>query len=164
MPAMTDPMDALTLFQKSFEQGLIPVQQGRIDPSLLFALDEPNGLQRFNYMRVQDRTLTALVMFAHSRMEERHPVFNIGYAVPESHRGRGIAKSALVAGLAELSAGLASAGIPLIYLEAVIDINHVISQSVARSIFVAPPLEIMDSFSGLPALHYLERLPLSSSK
>jgi hypothetical protein len=111
-------------------------------------------------MRAEGRTLTALVMFAQSGMEDGHPVFNIGYAVPETYRGRGLAKSTLVAALAELTNGLASAGIPMIHVEAVIDVDHGISQRVANAIFDEAPTTITDSVSGLPALLYIRKIEL----
>lgn len=155
MPSMTDPMNALVQFQDAFEAGMIPVQSGRLDPDLLFAPDTPNGRPRFNYMRVEGDLLTTLVMFAQNGLEDGYPVFNIGYAVPETHRGRGLAKSTLVSALAELSAGLAGARIPVLHVEAVISPDNLGSQAVARAIFDAAPTQITDSESGLPALHYI---------
>lgn len=151
---MTDPMDALVQFQEAFEAGYIPVQAGRLDPTILVAPDRPNGRPRFNFMRAQGDTLTVLVMFAQNGVEGGYPVFNIGYAVADDYRGHGLAKSTLAAGLAELSAGLAGADIPVIQVEAVISPDHLVSQAVARAIFDAKPKPITDSVSGEPALHY----------
>jgi GNAT superfamily N-acetyltransferase len=160
MAAMTDPMNALKLFQGSFARGQIPVEQGRIDPTLLFAPDSPNDKVRFNYMRAEGKTLTTLVMFAHSGMIDGQPCFNIGYAVAEAFRGRGLAKSTLVAALDELANGLTGARIPSIHVEAVISPENIISQRVASVIFDEAPTSITDSESGLPALHYIRRIDL----
>ncbi len=151
---MTDPMDALIQFQEAFEAGFIPVRAGRLDPTILVAPDRPNGRPRFNFMRAQGETLTALVMFAQDGLEGGYPVFNIGYAVAYYYRGQGLAKSTLVAGLAELSAGLADANVPVIQVEAAISPDNLASQAVARAIFDAKPKLITDSVSGEPALHY----------
>ena len=161
MPAMTDPANALALFQEAFAQGLIPVEQGRIDPNLLFAPDDPNGRPRFNYMRANGKTLSVLVMFAHSGMIEGHPCFSIGYAVAKAYRGRRLAKSTLVAALAEFTNGLAGAGIPIIHIEAVVGTDNLLSQRVATALFEEPPAAITDSKSGLPALHYIRQIHLS---
>ncbi len=158
MRSMIDPMNALLQFKDAFEIGMIPVQPGRLDPNLLFALDEPNGHLRFNYMRAEDNFLTALVMFAQNGLKDGKPVFNIGYAVAETHRGRGLAKSTLMAALKELSAGLAGASIPVIEVEAVISPDNLPSQAVARTIFDTVPTPITDNESGLPALHYLRKV------
>lgn len=158
MPSMTDPMNALIQFQEAFEAGFIPVQPGRLDSTVLFAPDQPNGRARFNYMRAQGETLTALVMFAQDGVEDGYPVFSIGYAVAVDHRGRGLAKSTLMAALAELSAGFAGANIPTIHVEAVISPSNLASQAVARAIFDATPKSITDSESGEPALLYSRRV------
>lgn len=147
-------MDALVQFQEAFEAGYIPVQAGRLDPTIFVAPDRPNGRPRFNYMRAQGERLTALVMFAQDGLEDGYPVFNIGYAVDDDYRGQGLAKSTLVAALAELSEGLAGANISVIHVEAVISPENLISQAVARAIFDAEPTPITDSVSGEPALHY----------
>lgn len=160
MAQMTDPMSALVQFQEAFEQSLIPVQPGRRDRKLLFAPDTPNGQPRFNYMRAEGSTLTVLVMFVQNGLEDGEPVFNVGYAVPETYRGHGLAKATLTAALAELSSGLAGARIPAIHVEAVIAQDNLASLRVAAAIFDAAPTPIIDSESGLPALHYTRRVAL----
>jgi RimJ/RimL family protein N-acetyltransferase len=154
MPSMIDPMGALVQFQEAFKANRIPVQRGRRDASLLLAYDEPHDTPRFSYMRAMGKTLIALVMFARNGSEEGYPVFNVGYAVANDYRGRGLAKSTLVAGLAELSTGLAGAGIPIIHIEAVISPQNIASHAVARAVFDGAPTSIIDSVSGAPALLY----------
>ncbi len=158
MPAMTDPMNALVQFQQAYEAGLIPVQPGRLDASVLMAADQPNGKPRFSYMRVDGLLVTALVMFAQNGMQDGHPVFNIGYAVPASCRGRGLAKATLVAALAELSVGLAGAKVPVIHVETVISPDNLASHAVAKAIFDDAPARITDSQSGEPALLYTRKV------
>jgi hypothetical protein len=86
------------------------------------AVDHPNGKTRFSYKRFTGTTMTALVMFAQDGMEEGGPIFNIGYAVDDRARGRGLAQSTLVAALAELEHGLKGANVPVLNVVAVIDI------------------------------------------
>lgn len=105
-------------------------------------------------MRAQGDTLTVLVMFAQNGLEGGHPIFNIGYAVSPDHRNAGLAKSTLVAALAEQSSGLASAGLAANHVEAVISPGNLASHEVARAIFDADPTPIVDSESGEPALLY----------
>lgn len=158
MPSMTDPMNALNQFQKAFEVGLIPVQPGRLDQTVLFAPDQVYGRARFNYMRAQGKTLIALVMFVQNGVEDGNPVFSIGYAVADEYRGRGLAKSTLLAALTELSSGLASANISAIQVEAVISPNNLASQAIAMAVFDDTPSSITDSVSGEPALLYSRRV------
>ena len=161
MERMTDPSDALALYQQAFAAGRIPLQPGTLDRDLFVAVDQPNGHVRFSYMQADGRTLSVLVMFAQSGLVDGHPCFNVGYAVPQAYRGQGRATHALVAGLAELEHGLSRAGIPEIHIEAVIGINHTVSQKVAEAVFHDPPTEIVDSVSGLPALHYIRKITLT---
>lgn len=158
MTSMTDPMNALNQFQKAFEEGLIPVQTGRLDQTVLFAPDHVNGRARFNYMRAQGKTLIALVMFVQDGVENGDPVFSIGYAVADEYRGRGLAKSTLLAALAEFSSGLASANIPAIQVEAVISLNNLASQAIAAAVLDDTPSSITDSVSDEPALLYSRRV------
>lgn len=158
---MTDPAAALALFQEAFAQGQIPVQPGRLDPTLSFAPDRPNGRPRFNYMRSDGRMLRALVMFAQNGTQDGHPVFNVGYAVAEAFRGQGLAKATLAGALAELAHGMGGAGIAFIHVEAVIDVDHAVSQRVAETIFNDAPIRIIDSISGLPALHFTRKITLN---
>ena len=160
MAQMTDPNNALILYQEAFDLGKIPLQRGALDQELFVAVDEPNGHVRFSYMRVKGLILTGLVMFAQNGLVDGHPCFNLGYAVPLAYRGKGLAKSILVASLAELEFGLTRAGIEMIHIEAVIHVDHRVSQRVAESVFFDPPTEILDSESGLPALHYARKLAL----
>lgn len=160
MPQMTDPTDALVLYQQAFATGQIPLQSGALDPTLFVAVDRPNGHVRFSYMRFEGRTLIVLVMFAQSGLVGEHPCFSVGYAVPEAYRGKGLATNTLVAGLAELEHGLRRANVPAIHVEAVIARNHAVSQSVAAAVFDDAPTEIVDSVSGQPALHYIRKVPL----
>lgn len=159
---MTDPSDALALYQQAFVAGAIPLQPGTLDRDLFVGVDQPNGNVRFSYMRVNGRTLSALVMFAQSRLVDGYPCFSVGYAVPEAYRRRGLASSSLAAGLAELEHGLRRASIPQIHVEAVIGADHTASQKVAEVIFPDPPKEIVDSVSGLPAFHYIRKITLAA--
>ncbi len=149
MPWMTDPINSLIQFQEAYAAGSIPTQPGRLDPGILFAPDQPDGRPRFNYMRAQGSTLTAPV----ERSRGRIPVFNIGYAVPDAHRGKGLAKSTLLAALAEISSGLAGAGVRAIPVEAAISPGNLASLAVAQAIFDTEPTAIVDSGSGEAALH-----------
>ena len=164
MAAMTDPGSALTLYQQAFAAGAIPLQPCRLDPSLFMAVDYSNGKARFSYMRVAGTKMTALVMFVQNGMDRGGPIFNIGYAVDDGARGCGLARSTLVAALAELQQGIKGANVPMIHVEAVIDAGHTVSQRVAAAIFSDVPKPITDSESGLPALHYYRTISLNAPR
>jgi hypothetical protein len=43
MPVMTDPIEALVLFQQALRAGVLEPQPGELDPQLFAHLDHPNG-------------------------------------------------------------------------------------------------------------------------
>lgn len=152
---MTDPFVALESFQKALANGEVSLQPGVIDPKLFVHLDRPNGSPRFTYVRLDRRTVTALVMFVLDDPLEGSPCFQIGYAVPERYRAQGRAKDIVVAAIAELKRGLNSNGVPAFYIEAVVGTDNEPSMRVAAATISTSPVRITDHVSGLPALQYV---------
>ena len=155
MPQMTDPFAALESFQEAFANGVLSLQRGVIDPELFSHVDHPNGSTRFTYVRLDRRTVTALVMFALVDPLEGSPCFQIGYAVPERYRAQGRAKDIVVAAIAELKKGLIGNGVPAFYIEAIVGTDNEPSTRVAAATISTSPVQITDYVSGLPALHYV---------
>ena len=56
-----------------------------------------------------------------------------------------------------------SAGIPCVHVEDVFDVDHAVSQRGAKTIFNEAPIRIIDSISGLPALHSTRKIALNKS-
>ena len=56
-------------------------------------------------MRLEGRTVTALVMFALCDPIEGKPCLNLGYAVPEAYRNQGRAKEAISTAISEMQHG-----------------------------------------------------------
>lgn len=158
MAQMTDPMAALVDFQRVFETQSIPLQPGAIDPALFVHRDQPTGSPRFTYVRLDRRTVTALVMFVQVQPIEGLLCFQMGVAVPEKYRAQGRAKEIVTAAIAELQAGFSRSGISAFYIEAVVGTDNEPSKRVAAATISGTPLPITDEFSGLPALHYIRKL------
>lgn len=158
MTAMTDPSDALSVFQAQLVSGHLPLQRCALDADLFVLVDEPNGKPRFTYLRLQDKAITAIVMLVVVDPIDGTPCFNIGYAVPESHRNQGLAKNTVSAAIKELKNGLSSAGIAAFYVEAIVGTDNQASQRVAESTISGTPAHITDGVSGHPALQYLRKI------
>lgn len=159
MPAMTDPSDALTSFQQALPLGVLHLQPGDLDPTLLVHMDEPAaGVTRLTYVRIEGQTVTAMALFTPCDPIEGRVCFAVGYAVPPSHRGQGRAKDVVNASLAELAKGFGRAGILPIYVEAIVGADNVASQHVAAATISAESKAVTDSVSGLPALQYVRQL------
>lgn len=157
MPSMTDPSDALLAFQRQLLAGALPLQPCTV-PELFVLADQPSGKARFSYLAVEGRTLKALVMLAHNGHESELPCFQIGYAVAEQYRRQGLARRALSQAIMELQKGLARAGHPEFFAEAVVGLDNVASKRICEEEFPDPPEQITDSFSGVPALRYLKKV------
>jgi hypothetical protein len=155
MPRMTDPFAALQSFQEAFANGALSLERGAIDPELFIHVDHPNGSTRFTYVRLDHRTVIALVMFALADPLEGSPCLQIGYAVPERYRAQGRAKDIVVAAIAELKKGLTGNGVPAFYIEAVVGMDNEPSMRVAAATISTSPVQTTDQVSGLPALHYV---------
>lgn len=155
MSQMTDPFAALESFQEAFANCGLPLQRGSIDTELFVYVDHPTGTRRFTYIRLDCRTVTALVMFALAEPLEGTPCFQIGYAVPERYRRQGRAKDIVLAAIAELKNGLTRSGVPTFYIEAVVGIDNEPSKRIAAATISTSPVAITDHFSGLPALQYI---------
>jgi hypothetical protein len=155
MPQMTDPFAALESFQEALASGGLVLRRGAIDPELFVHVDHPNGFPRFTYVRLDHRTVTALVMFVRVDPLKGSPCFQIGYAVPENYRAQGRAKDIVVAAIAELKRGLTANGVPGFYIEAIVGTDNEPSIRVAAATISTSPVQITDHFSGLPALHYV---------
>ena len=79
---MIDPFAALESFQEAFANGLLSLQRGVIDPELFIYVDHPNGSTRFTYVRLDRRTVTALVMFALVTHLKADRVFRLAMLFP----------------------------------------------------------------------------------
>jgi|SRR5215471_20134818 len=159
MPNITDPTQGLVSFQRALKAGSITnLQRGALDPTIYMHFDEPNGEPRFTYVRLEGKTVTALVMLARVESLQGLPCFQIGYAVPDEYRKQGRAQSAIEAAIAELQAGLARNGISTFYVEAVVGADNEPSKRVAEKAISASPKAITDQFSGEAALHYVKHV------
>lgn len=152
MSQMTDPTVALVSFQAVLSSGELKLERGRLDPSVYLHVDHAEGKARFTYVRLEGRTVTEFASFAPNGTFEGRPNLAVGYAVPESYRNQGRAKSMLAAGIAELQNGFR--GFSPFYIEAVVSEKNTPSLRVAEAVLGGEPESFKDSISGEPALRY----------
>ena len=152
---MTDPSDALPLFQKALTLGQIPTQRGILDTSLFLATDNVNGHHRLSYMKLRGKTIMALVQFVSIDPLDGIPCFQAGYAVPTAFRGQGLAQTSFKAALAEMVRGFGRFGD--FFVEAIVGIDNPFSQKISAAVLGGVPQQVTDSVSGKPALRYLRR-------
>ena len=159
MTKMTDPAEALKSFQTELMRGGLQLQRGAVDKDIYLYVDNPNGVMRLTYVKLENRMVTALVMFAlGDHPVEGKPCFNIGYAVPEAYRNQGRAKEVIATAIAEMLHGFGKHGDATFYVEAVVGTDNKPSQRVAEQTIAAAPVAIIDPVSGLPAAHYIRKI------
>jgi RimJ/RimL family protein N-acetyltransferase len=107
---------------------------------------------------LQNRTVTALVIFVISDPIDGTPYFQIGYAVPEAYRNQGRAKKAVSAASAELEHGLSRNRVATFHVEAIIGADNKASQKVAEETLSMTPVAVTDEVSGVPAFQYVRKI------
>ncbi|HWO30652.1 MAG TPA: hypothetical protein VNO32_17800 [Candidatus Acidoferrum sp.] len=157
---MTDPSDGMKSFQKELRRGGVAIQVTKTDPNLFVHLDAPNGPPeiRFTYVRLKEKTVTSMVIFAAQPPEHGKPYFAVGYAVPKRFQKQGRAKDILIAALADMQAGLFRNGFPEFYIEAIVSADNVASRKIAEQVISDEPEAITEGLSGLPAFKFVRRI------
>jgi 20S proteasome alpha/beta subunit len=155
-------MDALKSFEPALKSGELHVQPSVLDSTLLIHADNPTGSDpRLTYAKMRGASVGALVIFTGNGMEKGVPVFQVGYAVPQHLRKRGLAKEALRLALEDFRQAMADNGVPEFYVEAMVSEKNIGSQKVAADVIGGEPLQSADRESGEPCWRY-ERLITSS--
>lgn len=156
---MVDPSIALHSFQHEFSNGKLKLQQGSVYPNLYVYYDEiGNNSFRFAYVRLEKKTVIAFVNIVPCDPIGRVRCFQIGYAVPELYRNRGLAKETIEMVITEMKHGYRRAGLEEFYIEAIIDANNNPSRRVAEYTISTKPKEIIDKNSGLQAFQYRRKI------
>lgn len=156
--AMTDPMNSLKSFQRALANGEISPQKAELHEDLLVYLDHPSGTPRFTYALVKGKRVIAVAIFVPADPMDGYPCFNTGYAVDESHRSNGYGKDVTQKAFVELANGFRRAGIPHVYVEAIVSTSNEHSKRLASTLFSDNPSECRDGVSGQPALQYVRQL------
>lgn len=159
MASMTDPTDALVSFQQALLDGQIRLQRAELDSDLFVFADTPRpGVSRISYVRLDGRTVKAFVSITPNGFVDGLPCFQLGVAVPKRYRNKGYAKSTLASAIAEMKNGFSRAGIRSFYVEGVVGVDNEPSKRASAVTISSTPTAIMDSVSGLPALHYIRKV------
>lgn len=155
---MTDPMNGLVSFQNALAGGHIVPQKGEIHSDLLMLHDRPNGEARLTYALIKNRKVVATATFIPADPIDGHHCFNTGYAVDFSDRSKGYGKEVTQKAFDELINGFKRAGIPHLYVEALVSTQNEHSNKLACRLFSASPSACPDEVSGQPAFHYVRQL------
>jgi len=153
---MTDPSAAMISFQEALDAGLLPLRRGRLDEHLYMLADDELGVVRYTFVRLQENRVVAFANFVATEPYEGSPCLQMGYAVPEDERGRGLATDLVRAAINELQANFAN--YPPFVVEAVVGVDNVASQKVAARTLTEHPSEIVDQVSDQMAYQYVRKV------
>lgn len=159
MSHMTDPMNALRELQKALDNNWVQLTPCDIYKEISVIADQPNDVPRFTYALVKNGKVQAVSLFALAEPVEGFPCFNVGYAVLENLRGKGVGTEILRKGIEEIYLGFARNGHKEFYIEAVVGVENNPSNSVAKKLISDSPSRGRDHFSGEEAFQYLRKLP-----
>ncbi len=158
MALMPDLTSAMKSFEQALRTGTISVQPGALDAEIFAHLDKPNGEPRLTYVRLDGRTVTAMVVLIQCEPVDGEQCYNVGWAVHEKFQGQGRAAEAFKAAVNELRYGLSRHGVSAFYVEAVVDVNNKASQRVAEQVISPAVKTDTDCYAGVPVIQYLRKV------
>ncbi len=153
MSEMANPLVALRKFQAALNEN--PVDPSQLDLGYLMMYDEPSiGRKRFSYAKIVDGIVQVVAIFGLADDLDGIPCYNLGYAVNESLRGRGLALEAINRGLNDLKEKLGLANMKTFYIEAIVDKTNLASVKVAEKFFSTRGKMTQERISGTRSLHF----------
>ncbi len=155
---MTDPMDALNSLQTALNAGTVPLRPCDQHPNLRVLFDQPNNNPRFTYALLDGRVVQAIALFVLIEPYDGLPRFQVGYAVLERFRCRGIGSQVFQESISELTNGLSRTPIKSFYLEAIVAVGNNASNAMARKHISESPIVCKDELSNEDALQYFRRI------
>ena len=158
MVSFVDPTSALNQLQNQLTNKELPLVRSFSRTDLFVLRDEPNQKPRFTYLSIEKSTIRSIAMFVLVEPYQGLPCFQIGYAVAESYRNKGLATQTVKAAINELVHGLSINRLSPVYLEAVVEADNTASQRVAEKTLTRDFVEIVDSFSGSKCHLYRSRV------
>ena len=155
MSNMINPLDGLLELQDGINNGLQMVKcPGDSGISVFF--DNPEGVLRLTYAMMEGDTVVAYSVFLKDKPINGVAVFDVGYAVLEEYRGKGMASHVLKNSIDFLTNTMKSANaFTSYYIEAIIGVNNTASNKLAHKVISDKPKQIVDMHSGEDAYQYL---------
>jgi len=131
-----DLYKTLLQFQSSLDLGVIDLNPSFNSREVWVHYDEPaENVKRYTYVILEGRKVIALAALTPADPLNGKAVMALGYAVHEDHRGKGLAKKIAGAAVKEFDFGIRKHKIPLMYIEASVEVRNVASNVVSKSIF-----------------------------
>jgi hypothetical protein len=152
---MTDPMDSLNAMQSALNEGIIRLQSCELYPEIGILLDQPNGFYRYSYVQLNGQQVEAIALIVMTESIDTVPCFQIGYAVIESMRRKGLGKSIIKKALTDFKNGMQRNSIKEYYIEALISTKNKASNIIASRLLSNKPVKCKDEITNESAYQYL---------
>ncbi|PIP90167.1 MAG: GNAT family N-acetyltransferase [Bdellovibrionales bacterium CG11_big_fil_rev_8_21_14_0_20_38_13] len=154
MSLLPDPINVLLSLQQALKDGMV-VDPSELDANYKMFYDEPFvGGKRYTFAKIINDEAQAMSIFGLEDPIDGVVCYNVGYAVMESHRGRGLALEAVSKGIEKLKNELNRTGLKSFYIEAVIDVLNIHSINVAKKLFSSNGVAMNEGFTGTPSLYF----------
>ncbi len=148
-PIMADPTDytlAMQHLQAAIRKGQVQMTPCQLHPDIKMLADQAGGNLRLTYAKVEHGRVKAFAAASPSGWREGAMIFNLGYAVPEYYRGRGLAREIARKAIDDLVAGMKRNGHPSLWIEITMDVENVASQKVAAAVLGVEPESFVGEF------------------
>lgn len=147
-------MIVLNSLQQALNDGM-PVIPSELDAGYKMFYDEPFlGGRRFSFAKIVDGEAHTLSIFGLESPIDGVIYYNVGYAVKESLRGKGLAIEAVNTGIEKLKNELGREQVDKFYVEAVINITNHHSINVAKKLFLNDGIAMKEGTTETPALYF----------
>lgn len=150
-----NPMEALESLQRALDRGVVELTPCLLASDLSVIMDQPTENTRFTYVKREGERVVAIALLAFTQPVKGVPCFQLGYAVVEAMRRKGLGVDIVKRGIAELKAGLGQYGPARFYVEAIVPVSNEASKRVAERALSAEPIPCDDAFTGEPSFQYL---------
>ena len=78
MPSMTDPMNAFVELQRALDRWIVSLQPCEIHKDISVIFDQPNGMPRYTYAKINNGAVQSIAVFALTQPVEGVPCFQLG--------------------------------------------------------------------------------------
>jgi hypothetical protein len=155
MTRQMDPADTLRALRNQLKLGEMEIHGGA--RTGLHALPGKAGGPSLSFLHFEDDEPIAWVDFAPVPPVDGLPCYNLACAATPEASGRGVARAAIGAALAELKGRLAQAGTHSYLVEALVLEVNLAARHLAESLVSPDPIATSAPWSGQPAFRYLGR-------
>ena len=155
MTRQMDPADTLRALRQQLHLGEIEMHGGA--RTGLHALPGKRGGASLSFLHFEDGDPVAWVDFAPVPPVDGLPCYNLACAVTPEASGRGVARQAIGAAMAELRGRLAQAGTHAYLVEALVLADNGPTRHLAETLVSPDAVATTAPWSGQPAFRYLGR-------